>query len=102
MFPLISGMSLRNDMRTELGHIDLVRTWPVTGMRFVLGQVLSPAVIGAAGGIFGLCVMVASLTGVRLKTALRGIESTSRLLPGEGTEVSVELPVPTTSRSPSF
>jgi hypothetical protein len=38
-FPLIGAMSLRNDMRTELGHIDLVRTWPVSGMRFVLGQV---------------------------------------------------------------
>ena len=86
-FPLISSMSLRIDMRTELGHIDLVRTWPVTGMRFVLGQVLSPAVIGAAGGIFGMSLMLAALTGSRLKTVLRGIESSNPLLPGEGGEI---------------
>ncbi len=86
-FPLLSVLSIRNDMRTELGHIDLVRTWPVKGTRFVLAQVLSPTVYGAAGGIFGLFVMLAALIGARLRTAVRGYEEQAPLLPGEGAEV---------------
>ncbi|MDX1389814.1 MAG: hypothetical protein R3344_11530, partial [Acidobacteriota bacterium] len=86
-FPLLSVLSIRNDIRTELGHIDLVRTWPVNGGRFVLAQVLSPAVYGAAGGIFGLFVMLASLGGARLRTAVVGFEKRAPLLPGEGSEI---------------
>jgi hypothetical protein len=86
-FPLIGPMSLRNDMRTELGHIDLVRTWPVSRARFVLGQVLGPAAVATAGGVFGLCLTVAAVAGPRLRTLVTGTEATNAPVLSEASEI---------------
>ena len=41
--PLIAGLMLRNDLRTDLLHTDVLRTWPIKGERLVLAEMLAPA-----------------------------------------------------------
>jgi len=88
--PLLSGMTWNNDLRTELPHIDLVRTWPVSAPRFVLAEVLSPAILSFAGTVLGAGVVLTSLFGSRLREALTGQRSHLTLLPGAGEFMGVE------------
>ena len=53
---MLSGMSLisgpqmlRNDLRQDLPAADLLKTYPMAGWRIVLGELLAPAAILAAG-----------------------------------------------------
>ncbi|HEX3988537.1 MAG TPA: putative ABC exporter domain-containing protein, partial [Verrucomicrobiae bacterium] len=53
---MLSGMSLisgpqmlRNDLRQDLPMADLLKTYPMAGWRIVLGELLAPAAILAAG-----------------------------------------------------
>ena len=54
--PLMSGHQWRNDLRTDLLRLDVIRTWPISGWRLFAAQVLSPAIIATfyattAGGV---------------------------------------------------
>ena len=54
--PLMAGHQWRNDLRTDLLRIEVIRTWPIDGWRLFVSQVLPPAIIAtlyaaAAGGI---------------------------------------------------
>ena len=56
MTPLMAGHQWRNDLRTDLLRIEVIRTWPVDGWRLFVSQVLPPAIIAtlyaaAAGGV---------------------------------------------------
>ena len=56
MTPLMAGHQWRNDLRTDLLRIDLLRTWPIEGWRLFVSQVLPAAIIAtlyaaAAGGV---------------------------------------------------
>jgi hypothetical protein len=82
--PLFTGMSFNNDLRSELAHIEMVRTWPVSAQGFVLAEVLSPAMLGFASAVFGAGVVLASLFGSRLNETLTGRHSTLVLLPWGG------------------
>src|SRR6185369_16637505 len=42
--PLLAGMNLRNDLRNDLLHVEVLRTWPLAGRRLVLAEILAPAV----------------------------------------------------------
>jgi hypothetical protein len=42
--PLLAGMILRNDLRNDLLHVEVLRTWPLSGRRLVLAEILAPAV----------------------------------------------------------
>ena len=55
MTPLMAGHQWRNDLRTDLLRIEVIRTWPIDGWRLFASQVLPPAIIAtlyaaAAGG----------------------------------------------------
>jgi hypothetical protein len=67
MLPVLAGLVWDNDLRTELAHIDLVRTWPVSARRFVLAEVLSPALWSFVASAFGAGVVLTSLFGSRLR-----------------------------------
>ncbi len=43
-YPLLAGMILRNDLRNDLLHVEVLRTWPLAGRRLVLAEILAPAV----------------------------------------------------------
>ena len=90
MLPLLAGMTWNNDLRTELAHIDLVRTWPVSARRFVLAEVLSPAILSFAGAAFGAGVVLTSLFGSRLREALTDERSKLVLLPSAGKFMGVD------------
>ena len=90
MLPLLAGMTWKNDLRTELAHIDLVRTWPVPARRFVMAEVLSPAILSFACAAFGAGVVLTSLFGSRLREALTGQHSRLVLLPRGGDFMGVD------------
>ena len=70
--PLFGGMSWRNDLRTELSHLELVRTWPVPAVRFVLAEVASPALLSTIIGLFGLGIAFAGYLGEQISSG-RGV-----------------------------
>ena len=54
--PLMAGHQWRNDLRTDLLRIEVIRTWPIDGWRLFVSQVLPPAIVAtlyaaAAGGV---------------------------------------------------
>ena len=54
--PLMSGHQWRNDLRTDLLRLDVIRTWPISGWRLFAAQVLPPAIVATfyattAGGV---------------------------------------------------
>ena len=56
MTPLMAGHQWRNDLRTDLLRIEVIRTWPIDGWRLFVSQVLPPAIIAtlyaaAASGV---------------------------------------------------
>jgi len=90
ILPVLAGMTWNNDLRTELAHIDLVRTWPVSARRFVLAEVVSPAILSFAGAAWGAGVILTSLFGSRLREALTGQRSHLVLLPRAAEFMGVE------------
>jgi len=82
--PLVGGMAWNNDLRAELAHLELVRTWPVSAQRFVLAEVVSPALISFAASAFGAGLVLTSLFGSRLRQALTGQPTELELLPRDG------------------
>jgi hypothetical protein len=59
--PLLSGSLWRNDMRTDLLHVDQLRTWPISAWRLVLAEVAAPAWQATLVGMFGAGLVAASL-----------------------------------------
>ena len=76
--PWIASLGFRNDIRTELQHLDVVRTWPVAPTRFVLAQAVAPAVLGTLIAVGGMLVIGAAHIGGRLAEAYHG-GTTSRI-----------------------
>lgn len=66
--PLFLG-SWNNDLRTELAHLELVRTWPLPAARLVLAEVASPALLGFLLGLAGLGLAVGASLGAELAAA---------------------------------
>jgi len=89
VLPLVCGMTWNNDLRTELMHLELIRTWPVSARRFVLAEVVSPALMSFAGSMFGAGLVLTSLLGTRLRQELSGEPSQLVLLPREGAFLGV-------------
>jgi hypothetical protein len=61
--PLMAGLLLRNDLRTDLLHADVLRTWPLKGERLVLAEILAPAVNVLLLLLVGCGLLLASLLG---------------------------------------
>jgi ABC-2 type transport system permease protein len=56
---------IRMDLRQDLAHLELLKTWPVRGTAVVRGEILWPAiVVTAATWAFGLLAMVLSMVSV--------------------------------------
>jgi ABC-2 type transport system permease protein len=97
LLPLLGGMVWNNDLRGELGHIELVRTWPVSAQAFMLAEVVAPALLSLFGSTFGAGLVLTSLFGSRLRQALTGEPAALLLLPrageflGVGTELAAVL-----------
>jgi hypothetical protein len=91
--PLMTGMSWNNDLRTELAHIELVRTWPVSAHRLVLAEVLSPTILSFASAVVGAAVVLTCFYGTLLHETMTGQPSSLILLPRTGGVLGVTNPV---------
>jgi ABC-2 type transport system permease protein len=49
MMVLIGPQSLRSDLRQDLAHFQLLKTWPVRGAALLRGELLAPAVVLTIG-----------------------------------------------------
>jgi hypothetical protein len=47
--PLLGPLSLMNDLRGDLRHLEVLKTWPVRGGAFIRGEILWPGVLLTAG-----------------------------------------------------
>lgn len=61
--PLLAGLTLRNDLRVDLLHLDVLRTWPIPGRRLVLAEMLAPMVGVLVMQLFGCCLLLAAVAG---------------------------------------
>jgi hypothetical protein len=66
--PLMAGHQWRNDLRTDLLRIDVIRTWPIDGWRLFTSQVVPPAMVATlyaagAGGLLLIAGIAATTPG---------------------------------------
>jgi len=47
--PLLGPLSVMNDLRGDLRHLEVVKTWPVKGGAFLRGEILWPGLLLTAG-----------------------------------------------------
>ena len=64
--PLFSTRSLRNDLRSDLLKLEMIRTWPLRGGRMFLAQMAAPFVIVATRVAFGALLLVGVDTALEL------------------------------------
>jgi len=48
MLMLMGPQMMRNDLRQDLAHLAMLKTWPVSGAAIVRGEVLAPAIVMSA------------------------------------------------------
>jgi hypothetical protein len=56
---LMGPQMVRNDLRTDLAHLPILKTWPLAGEAIVRGELLAPALL--LSGFASLCVLLALL-----------------------------------------
>jgi len=78
---IFGPMSYRGDLRMDLLHVDLLRTWPLLGQRLVLAEVLTCALWGFWVSTMGAGLMLAGLFGASIREALHSAASDIVLLP---------------------
>jgi ABC-2 type transport system permease protein len=61
---LLGPVVMRNDLRMDLLHLNVIKSYPVRGWRVVLGEVLAPAVVLTAVEWFLIVITSATLTGM--------------------------------------
>jgi len=81
VLPLILTLSQQNDFRSDLRHLDLVRTWPVVPHRLATAEILAPALVATAAGCLGAGLFLAAMVGAWLRFAFHGDTVTHVFLP---------------------
>jgi hypothetical protein len=68
--PLMAGHQWRNDLRTDLLRIEVIRTWPIDGWRLFAAEVAPPAIIASlyAAGAGGLLLIAGVAAGATSAT----------------------------------
>jgi hypothetical protein len=59
---LMGPQMVRNDLRTDLAHLPILKTWPLAGETIVRGEALAPALL--LSGFAWLCVLLALLLSI--------------------------------------
>lgn len=63
VMPLLAGLTMRNDLRVDLLHLDVLRTWPISGRRLVMAEMLAPAAGMLVTQLFGCGLLVSAVLG---------------------------------------
>lgn len=80
---LMCGVIYRHDLRVDLLHADILRTWPLSGSRLVAAEVAGPVISATLAATLAIGVVVAAETGHRLQGLLAGRGGGQSLLPAE-------------------
>ena len=64
MLMLMGPQMMRNDLRQDLAHLAMLKTWPVSGAAIVRGEVLAPAIVMSA--MVWLLILLSALLGAEL------------------------------------
>jgi ABC-2 type transport system permease protein len=62
MTPLLGPQMVRNDLRSDLAQLPILKTWPLSGQAIIMGELLAPALL--VSGFAWLCILLASLLSV--------------------------------------
>jgi hypothetical protein len=70
--PMMTGLAQRHDLRTDLLHTDILRTWPLSGAGLAAAEILTPVLSAALWMTLGLGLLLAAQTGPALAALLAG------------------------------
>jgi ABC-2 type transport system permease protein len=59
---LMGPQMMRNDLRTDLAHLPILKTWPLAGEAIIRGELLAPTLL--LSGFAWLCVVLALLLSI--------------------------------------
>lgn len=65
--PLMGPQMMRNDLRTDLAHLPILKTWPLAGDAIVRGELLAPALL--VSGFAWLAVVLSLLLSIAVPVA---------------------------------
>jgi hypothetical protein len=65
--PLLGPQMMRNDLRTDLAHLAILKTWPLGGEAIIRGEILAPALL--VSGFAWLSVVLALLLSIAVPFA---------------------------------
>jgi hypothetical protein len=57
--PLTGSQSYRNDLRSDLQRLEMIRPWPIAGWKLFAAEVAGPSVFGVMSALFGAGLVVA-------------------------------------------
>lgn len=80
---LMCGLIYRHDLRVDLLHADILRTWPLSGSRLVAAEVAGPVISATLVASLSMGIMIAAETSHRLQALLAGRGGGQSLLPAE-------------------
>jgi hypothetical protein len=60
--PLMGPQIMRNDLRADLAHLPILKTWPLSGEAIIRGELLAPALL--ISGLTWLCIVLALLLSI--------------------------------------
>lgn len=72
VFSIFAGLWLRNDLRQDLLHLEILRPWPIPGHRLVAAELLAPATQALKVVTVGLVLAGAGLSGLAAAGRLKG------------------------------
>lgn len=73
LFSVLAGLWMRNDLRQDLLHLEILRPWPIPGHRLVAAELLAPATHALTVVALGLAIAAAGLAGLAATQRLAGV-----------------------------
>jgi hypothetical protein len=76
--PLMGPQMVRNDLRSDLAHLTILKTWPLSGEAIITGELLAPTLL--VSGFAWLCILLALLLSIGIP--IPGLHPDDALLSG--------------------
>ncbi|HEY0783999.1 MAG TPA: hypothetical protein VGE98_16195, partial [Thermoanaerobaculia bacterium] len=88
MPPLMAGLLFRNDLRSDLLQIEILRPWPIASWRLVAAELLAPTTTAFRTALLGASLVLAAAAAAALSGS-RLAESVPRALAAFGSPASI-------------
>ncbi len=76
----MGGLIFRHDLRTDLRHVEILKSWPVSGWRLAVAEVLTPVTRSLLMALVGLAVVAAGGLGSAIATGEGPVQLSSAQL----------------------